>query len=142
MWDEKADFTMKLAQIEEHANLAHAEPGARGGRVGQAPARHRRPGPDLDRMPAEPLDHAEAVLVGEVVAEEHRHPAGEGLFLHERLDRAALVVPDGLELGHHLAALHLDAVAHRARGFTYHGMRRAREVRGEAVMQRHAVALV
>src|SRR5207237_6791728 len=91
------------------------EPGARGGRVREPEARSRRAAAHLDGVAAELLHHAKAVLVGEVVAEEHRHAAGEGLLAHEGGNRPALVVARGLELRHHLAALHLDTLAKRPR---------------------------
>src|SRR5438067_8866993 len=110
--------------------------------MGHPPARGARARPDLDRVPAQALDDAKAVLVGEIVAEEDGHATGERLLAHEGLDGAPLVVAGGFELRHHLAALHFHALAYRARRFPYHGVRRAREAWREPVVQRHAVALV
>ena len=56
--------------------------------------------------------------------------------------RVTIAVPSNATPGDHLAALHLDTFAERARRFAHHGVRRAGEARREAVMQRHAVALV
>jgi len=53
------------------------QPGPRRRRILQPPARRARALPDLDRMAAEAVDDAKAVLVGDVVAEEHRNAAGE-----------------------------------------------------------------
>src|SRR5687767_2700729 len=63
------------------------EPGARRGRMLEPPARRAVAFTDLDRMPAHGVHHAKAVLVGDVVAEEHRHAARERRLAHEFRDR-------------------------------------------------------
>ena len=63
--------------LNEPTPASASQPGARRGRVVEPPARRARALADLDRVAAEAVDHAEAVLVGDVVAEEHRHAAGE-----------------------------------------------------------------
>src|SRR3954470_21212761 len=118
------------------------EPRARRGRIEEPAGSHGGPRTDLDGMPAEALHDAEAVLVGEIVTQEHRRAARERLLLYERLDGAALVVTGELELRHHLAGLNLDAAADRARGFAHHGMRGARQAWRQPIVQRHAVSLV
>ena len=79
------------------------------------------PAPTLTECPPSAVDDGEAVLVGDVVAEEYRHAAGERRLAHELLDRDALVAPAGPELEHHLARLHLDRARRARRGRLAHG---------------------
>ena len=58
------------------------------------------------------------------------------------LDRFPLVAAGGLELDHHLAALHLDRVAQGLGRFTHFGERFLGHFRCQPVMQRDARALV
>ena len=46
------------------------------------------------------------MLVGEVVADEQRHPPGKRCALHEGCDRRALAAAARLHFGDHLAVLH------------------------------------
>src|SRR5260221_2893169 len=91
-------------------------------------------------MAAEAVDHAKAVLVGEIVAEEHRHAARQRPLLHESLDGAALVAAGRLELGHHLPALHFGPVADLPRRLAHHDPPGARQLRREARVQSQTVA--
>src|SRR5688572_22497425 len=95
------------------------EPGARRGWMLKPPARRALAFADLDRMPAHGVHHAKAVLVGNVVAEEYGHAPRERRLAHEFRDRLALVAAGGLELDHHLAALHFDLVAERPGGLAH-----------------------
>jgi hypothetical protein len=124
------------------ARQPFAEPGAHRRGVGDVPPRRRLAGADLDRVAAEAVDHAEAVLVGEIVADEHRRAPGERRLAHELLDRAPLVAAGGLQLDHHLAVQHLEAGAQLRRRLAQDGLRGARVLRREAKVQRQIVTLV
>src|SRR5688500_7463493 len=93
-------------------------------------------------MPAQPVDDVEAILVREVVPEEHRGAAAERRLSHELLDGNALVAARRLELRHHLAALHFHPFAKMLRGLVEDRMDGACEVRSQAVVKREARALV
>src|SRR5688572_26598724 len=119
-----------------------AEPRTRCRRIFQAPARGALALAHLDGVPTHRVHHAKAVFVGDVVAEEYRHAAAERRLAHEFGDRLALVAAGGLELDHHLAALHFDLVAERLGGFADLRVRGGGELRREAVVERDARALV
>src|SRR6187455_38015 len=59
------------------------QPGACRSRVLEPPARDARPVAHLDGVAAHRVHHAEAVFVGDVVADEHRLAPGERRLLHE-----------------------------------------------------------
>src|SRR5262245_20285399 len=87
----------KLVILIAHCD-ALLQPGARRRRVGKLPARVGPALAHLDRVPAGAIDDTKAILVGRVVADEHRRALGERLHAEELLDRDALVSPRRLEL--------------------------------------------
>jgi hypothetical protein len=78
----------------------------------EAPAGGGRPRrPDQDSGPAHRRRGGERMLVGKIVAHEDRTRAGEGGFRHQLAKRPAFVGAGGAKLGHHLAALDVEAEA-------------------------------
>src|SRR5215468_8504051 len=67
----------------------------------------RRSRSDLDRNAIPGIDQNKGILVGHVIAGEHRASASEWRLLEEIRDRGPLVAADRLHLDDHLAALDL-----------------------------------
>src|SRR5262245_24047146 len=124
------------------AGDALLEPRPGRGRIGELPARQGPAVADLDRVPAGAIDDTEAVLVGGVVADEHRRALRERRLAQELLDRHALVASRGLDLDHHFSDLQLEPVAEAGGRVAHHALGGLREIRREAVVQREARSLV
>src|SRR3546814_11705575 len=65
---------------------------------------------DLDAVATMQLHEREAVFIGGVVADEHRHPITEQRPRHQGFDRPPLVQPARARFHHHLAAQHTETV--------------------------------
>src|SRR5439155_12628321 len=93
-------------------------------------------------MPVQAIDRREAVLVGAVVAHEHRRAAAEWLLRHEFQHGDSLVSAAWLELDHPLPPLDRIRGAARAEQRTHQPMSVAAQPRRAPIVKREGQALV
>src|SRR6266849_229883 len=94
-----------IASRRDRGSLARdtpSEPCQYVGDIGQAVTRGGGTGPNMYRSPAQTINHGEAVLVADVVADEHRYAAAERGLREKGGNRPTF--PTGLDqqLDHHL----------------------------------------